>query len=138
MTFGEKVGELRRQQGLTQKELADKIGVSLRTITNYETGGRYPKQRKTYRKIADILEVDINYLLTENEGFIVYAQEQYGQEGQQQASRLLAEVKGIFSGGELDPEDRGEMLRAIQEAYWVAQEMLGTPRVDEDAEDGTE
>ena len=42
MNFGEKVSQLRKQNGLTQRQLADALGVSLRTITNYETGGRYP------------------------------------------------------------------------------------------------
>lgn len=122
MNFGEKVSQLRKQKKITQRELADEIGVSLRTITNYETGGRYPKQREIYRKIADALEVDVNYLLTENETFIVYAREEYGSKGMQQAQRLLAEVRGLFSGGTLDEDDKDEMMRAIQDAYWVAKE----------------
>lgn len=122
MNFGEKVSQLRKQKKITQRELADEIGVSLRTITNYETGGRYPKQREIYRKIADALEVDVNYLLTENETFIVYAHEEYGSKGMQQAQRLLAEVRGLFSGGTLDEDDKDEMMRAIQDAYWVAKE----------------
>lgn len=122
MNFGEKVSQLRKQNGLTQRQLADALGVSLRTITNYETGGRYPKQREIYKKLADVLQVDINYLLTENETFIVYAHEQYGNRGMQQAQRLLAEVRGLFSGGDLNEEDKDEMMRAIQDAYWIAKE----------------
>ncbi len=122
MNFGEKVSQLRKQNGLTQRQLADALGVSLRTITNYETGGRYPKQREIYKKLADVLQVDINYLLTENETFIVYAHEQYGSVGMQQAQRLLAEVRGLFSGGELAEEDKDEMMRAIQDAYWIAKD----------------
>ena len=48
------------------------LGVSLRrTITNYEKGESYPKQREIYGKMAEILGVDINYLLTENEEFYI-------------------------------------------------------------------
>lgn len=122
MNFGEKVSQLRKQKKITQRELADEIGVSLRTITNYETGGRYPKQREIYRKIADALEVDVNYLLTENESFVIYSHDDYGSKGMQQAQRLLAEVRGLFSGGSLDEDDKDEMMRAIQEAYWVAKQ----------------
>lgn len=124
MDFGEKISILRRQRNMTQKHLADKLGVSLRTITNYETGGRYPKQRDMYRRIAEILNVDINYLLTEDESFIVYANESYGNTGVEQAERLLAEVRGLFTGGDLNQEDKDEMMRAIQDAYWIAKDIL--------------
>lgn len=132
MNFGEKVSQLRKQKKMTQRQLADDIGVSLRTVTNYETGGRYPKQREIYRKIADALQVDVNYLLTENETFIVYAHEEYGSKGMQQAQRLLAEVRGLFAGGELDEDDKDEMMRAIQDAYWIAKEKNAYRREDED------
>lgn len=42
----ERVKELRALLGLTQKELAEKIGVSLKTITNYETGGVIPDSKQ--------------------------------------------------------------------------------------------
>ena len=38
MTFGERIRELRTQKGLTQPQLADSIGVSVRTIKSYEDG----------------------------------------------------------------------------------------------------
>lgn len=122
MDFGAKISMLRRQRNMTQKHLADALGVSLRTITNYETGGRYPKQREMYRRIADILNVDINYLLTEDESFIVYTQEQIGSQGMEDAHRILTELRGLFAGGELAQEDKDEMMRAIQDAYWIAKE----------------
>lgn len=34
---------LRNQAGLTQAELAEKVGLSLNTILNYETGKRDPR-----------------------------------------------------------------------------------------------
>ena len=58
------------------------LGVSLRTITNYEKGESYPKQREIYGKMAEILGVDINYLLTENEEFYIRANEKYGTAGE--------------------------------------------------------
>ena len=41
-TTGEKIRESRTHLGLTQTELADKIGVTLRTITKYEKQGVMP------------------------------------------------------------------------------------------------
>lgn len=73
MKFCDKVKKERRAKGLTQQQFADMLGVSLRTITNYEKGESYPKQREIYGKMAEILGVDINYLLTENEEFYINA-----------------------------------------------------------------
>lgn len=122
MKFCDKVKKERRAKGLTQQQLADMLGVSLRTITNYEKGDSYPKQREMYSKMAEILGVDINYLLTENEEFYINAGEKYGTGGAAQAKALMQEVTGLFAGGELDPDDMDEMMKAIQDAYWIAKE----------------
>lgn len=50
MKFCDKVKKERREKGLTQQQFADMLGVSLRTITNYEKGESYPKQREIYGK----------------------------------------------------------------------------------------
>ncbi len=122
MKFGEKIKDARKKSGLSQEEFAKKIGVSLRTVTNYETGDRYPKKREMYYIIADVLNVDINYLLTEDEAFLLKAEEQYGYMGKKQAQTLVSEIGALFSGGTLSEDDRDEMMRAIQQAYWVAKE----------------
>lgn len=122
MKLCEKIKEARKQAGLTQDEFAKAIGVSLRTVTNYETGERYPKKRETYYKIAEVLNVDVNYLLTDDEEFLLKAEAKYGTKGARQAKALAAEVSGLFAGGELADEDLDEMMRGIQEAYWIAKE----------------
>lgn len=42
-TLGEKLRRLRKAQGLTQGELAEKVGVDIKTIVRYETGKNSPK-----------------------------------------------------------------------------------------------
>lgn len=61
MNFGERIKYLRTKKGLTQKELADKMGVSSSWIGMYESGRRKPKLG-TLRKIATALEVDVSSL----------------------------------------------------------------------------
>ena len=39
-----------------------------------------------------------------------------------QAERLVKEVSGLYAGGELAEEDMDAMMKAIQEAYWIAKE----------------
>jgi len=122
MKLCEKIRDARKNVGLKQEDFAKAIGVSLRTVTNYETGERHPKKRETYYKMAEVLKVDVNYLLTEDEEFILQAEAKYGTRGARQAKALSAEVSAIFAGGELADEDLDEMMRGIQEAYWIAKE----------------
>ena len=112
MKFCEKVKEARTKAGLKQDEFAKAIGVSLRTVSNYEAGTRYPKKRETYYKMAEVLKVDVNYLLTDDEEFLLNAESKYGRNGARQAKELMAEVTGLFAGGELADEDLDEMMKA--------------------------
>lgn len=54
--------QLRLSSGLTQVEMAEKLGISRSTIGMYETGAREP-DFETLEKIADFFNVDIDYLL---------------------------------------------------------------------------
>ena len=76
MTFGEKIKNLRKAKNLNQTQLANAIGVSLRTIRGWEIEGRYPKQHELYQKLADILGCDVSYLMTEDVSFVTEATEQ--------------------------------------------------------------
>ena len=105
MKFGEKVRAARRNAGMSQEALAKAVDVSLRTILGYENENRYPRKREIYAKLADALHVDVNYLLTEDEEFAAAAAEKYGSRGKQQAEALVAELSGLFAGGELADEE---------------------------------
>ena len=58
--------------------------------------------------------------LSEDEAFIADVEDNYGHRGAKQAKELLAEVTGLFAGGEMADEDMREMVDAIQEAYLIA------------------
>lgn len=120
MTFGEKVKNERNRLGLNQDELAKKIGVTRRVISSYENDSSRPRGTERYKKIAEALGVNINYLLSEDEAFIADVEDNYGHRGAKQAKELLAEVTGLFAGGEMADEDMREMVDAIQEAYLIA------------------
>jgi len=122
MKFGEKLRDLRKEKNMTQTELAKEIGVSLRTIISYENNNSYPKKRDVYSKLATFFNIDINYLLTEDEEFITTAKTKYGNRGARQAKDLVAEVGGLFAGGELSEADKDAIMRSLQQAYWDAKE----------------
>ena len=122
MKFSEKIREERIKNNLTQQQLADTLGVSLRTITSYETQDKYPRKREIYIKLSEIFEIDINYLLTEDEEFTIKAHEKYGPRGAKQADDLINQMGALFAGGKLSDTDKDAVMRAMQEIYWDAKE----------------
>ncbi|MFI3238878.1 MAG: helix-turn-helix transcriptional regulator [Lachnospiraceae bacterium] len=122
MNFSEKIKNERIRLNLTQKDVADKLGIALRTYTNYEHSGRHPRNREIYHKLAELFGVDVNYLLTENEEFIADAHEKYGSRGAKQAKEMVEQFGQMFAGGELSEEDMDGVMRAMQELYWDAKQ----------------
>lgn len=61
-TFNERLKGLRKQRGLSQRALANELGVGNSTIAMYESGQREPDHEMT-EAIADYFNVDIDYLL---------------------------------------------------------------------------
>ncbi len=118
MTFGEKFKIQREKLGLTQQQVADALGINRRMITRYENGISFPRTKEAYRKIAEFFEVDINYLLTEEEEFVVQALEQYGSRGMQEAQELIHSMSGLFAGGSLSEQDKDAVMKALQDIYW--------------------
>ncbi|MCI6833638.1 MAG: helix-turn-helix domain-containing protein [Bacteroides fragilis] len=105
---------------MSQDELAAKIGVTRRIIGSYENDKSRPRGMERYKKLAESLNVNVNYLLSEDDAFIADVEDKYGRRGARQAQELLAEVTGLFAGGEMADEDMREMVDAIQEAYLIA------------------
>lgn len=122
MKFGEKLKALRKERGLTQNELAKAVGVGTRSVVGWEQEGRYPRKRELYAKLAEVLGTEENYLLTEDEQFVSVSSEQYGSRGKRQAEQLVAELSGLFAGGELTESDKDAVMIALQKAYFDCKE----------------
>lgn len=120
MQFGEKLKKLREEKGMTQQEFADAVGISLRTVGNYEKEGRLPRYRSVYEKIAGLFGVSVTYLLSDADDFILTAGEQYGARGAEQARDLVQSMVGLMAGGNLPDEDKKAILDALQEAYYFS------------------
>lgn len=112
MEFSEKIKDLRLKHGFTQKVLAQKIGVSTRSLINYETGRCYPRQASVVAALADVLGVSADYLLNNTSNSPEEAK------GQREASALVQELSALFAGGSLNEADRDAAMQAIQRAYW--------------------
>ena len=60
--FGEMLAELRQDNGLTQKELDEKLHLASSSISNYETGQRNP-DADFVCSAADFFNVSADYIL---------------------------------------------------------------------------
>ena len=66
MTFGEKLINARISLNLSQTELAEKVGVSERSVYSYEQTGTFPRTA-VLKRIAEALNVSVSYLMDEEE-----------------------------------------------------------------------
>ena len=66
MEFNEKLQELRKQRGLTQEELAEKLYVSRTAISKWESGRGYPNI-DSLKAIAKFFSVTVDELLSTDE-----------------------------------------------------------------------
>ena len=65
MSIGTRIKEKRIAMGMTQKQLADKLGVKNTAIANYETGVSSPKESILF-KLFEVLQCDANYLFQDD------------------------------------------------------------------------
>lgn len=65
--FGEKLKQLRKSRGLTQKELGAKVGLSKAVVSKYENDLGYPSL-DVIVKIASFFNVTTDYLLGAKQG----------------------------------------------------------------------
>jgi len=121
MTFAEKLKAARMQAGLSQDKVSAELGISKRTIVNYEKGVTLPTSDKL-PAIAKYFGVSIESLISENEEFVANAYQQGGSKSAREAKALVDDVSGLFAGGRLSEEEKDAVMRAIQNAYWVAKE----------------
>ena len=81
MKIGTRIADLRNINNITQLELAEKLGVTDRAVSKWETGSGYP-DITLLPQIADIFNVSVDYLLCgktiiKQEIYIDYANRKY-------------------------------------------------------------
>ncbi len=139
MSFGKNLRILRKRNRLSQIDLAAIIGITERTIYNYETGQKVPKQ-STLVQLADVLGVTPELLLNGDPDKDFKTREEYDvakkklvQMDQELLSHaknstsqaidavtLLEQTTALFTGGTLSEEAKDEFFESITQAYFLA------------------
>lgn len=122
MKFGEKVRELRKRNDITQSELAERLGLSKRTIIGWERDGRFPRKIEIIEKMASIFNVPLSYLQPNQDLFIERAAATYGEKGKEEAQQLALELTELFASGELSPQDMDGIMYEMHKAYFKYRE----------------
>lgn len=66
MNLSKKVFELRKAQGLSQEQLAEKLGVSRQSVSKWESGDSVPELERIV-EMGKVFNVTTDYLLKESE-----------------------------------------------------------------------
>jgi transcriptional regulator with XRE-family HTH domain len=99
--MGARIRAARRDRGLTQDELADRVGVSRSAVAQWETG-RTGQVTGNLSRIAGVLEVNVEYLMYGNDKRAV---------GEVRQGDELAMLR-LYR--ECEPEDRQMLLRTAR------------------------
>lgn len=105
MSFASRLRQAREQSGLTQQDLAEKLGVTKSAVGNYENGVSSPKW-DVLLKIFDILHVEPNFLyqdsfslefskpvqLTPKQAALLSSFDQLNEEGQTKAVEYVEDL----------------------------------------------
>lgn len=122
MAFKERLREARLHANMTQVELAKAVGMTGRTIQNYELGSRKPRDFAIVAKLAEALGVSADSLLGQADLYILQASEKGGTAAAKDIEELVSEVTGLFAGGKLSDDALDGAMKALNEAYWIAKE----------------
>ena len=127
-TTGEKIRDRRITLNMTQKDLADQVGTTVRTISSYEAAGSKPRGLNL-RKLCTVLNVSEAYLLKdeiedetyglEEAPYIESARAIYGKKGATDVEQLLTQTRAMFAGGDVPEEAKELFFQAVTEAYFA-------------------
>lgn len=99
--IGAKIKTLRKGRKLTQQELADKMGITRATVSNYEVGRRSPHISEL-KRFADFFGVGIDY---------------FGVVPKDEMFDLLTRAREVFNSPEVSREKKEELYKSIMRIY---------------------
>ncbi len=89
MVIAGNIGKLRREAGLTQLELAEKLNYSDKAVSKWERGESLPDVT-TLKEVADLFAVTVDYLLRADHPSEVAAQREYTRRQQRNHALITA------------------------------------------------
>ena len=118
MKTGEKIRELRKKFGISQEDLAKRIGVSRRSLIYYEQGDSFPTKPEVITALAEAFGITTDELLGDAAAESLNAN--FTAKAEKTTQELVDAVCAAFYSSELSQERKDAAMYAISEAYWQA------------------
>ena len=100
-SIGAKLKTLRKSQRMTQQTVADGVGITRSTLSNYEIGRRTP-QLKDLQKLAAFFNVGLDY---------------FGISTANEVLELLARAKEVFESDLIEKGTKEELYKEFMKLY---------------------
>jgi transcriptional regulator with XRE-family HTH domain len=100
-SIGNKLKTLRKGRHYTQQELAEKLGVTRCTISNYEVGRRTPHLTEL-KRFAEFYGVDLSY---------------FGVASKDEVFDLLSRAKEVFANDQISKEKKDAVYKELMKLY---------------------
>ena len=127
MRTGERIKNIRKKQGLTQKQLANKVHLTAQVISNIERSYTTASSDDLAR-IADVLNTTPNYLLGKEENSNNYY-ELTNKDEKDIAERLQVMIKDLENNahyskenGEMDDNTRELLIMSLENSLRIAKQ----------------
>ena len=111
MSFGENLKKARKDAEMTQSELAQRVGITERSVYNYEKNSRAPKV-DIVEKFAQALGVPCEILMRGLAG-----ESTSGQWNEKELEKLLLQIQLMFDSG-LDERRKERFFQEVAMAYF--------------------
>lgn len=100
-TIGKQLKTLRQSQKMTQQHVADRVGITRATLSNYEIDRRTP-DLNTLRKLAECYGVSLDY---------------FGFAPADEVLEVLARAKDVFENDKISEERKRELHDELMKLY---------------------
>ena len=115
-SYGERLLKARKKKELTREELGKLCGITGRTIQNYELGHVTPNRIDVSQRLADVLDISVDYL--------IYGEKEETELTEEDKKEILAHASALFAGGKLSDDEQLAFIYELQTLYMKARQII--------------
>ena len=115
-SYGERLMRARKEKELSREELGKLCGITGRTIQNYELGHVTPNRIDVSQRLADVLDISVDYL--------IYGEKEGTELTEEDKKEILAHASALFAGGKLSDEEQLAFIYELQTLYMKARQII--------------
>ena len=115
-SYGERLLKARKKKELSREELGKLCGITGRTIQNYELGHVTPNRIDVSQRLADVLDISVDYL--------IYGEKEETELTEEEKKEILAHASALFAGGKLSDDEQLAFIYELQTLYMKARQII--------------